>query len=138
MHHGTKITFIMNYYEFIEQYEPCREKTGFMPMQKLISACVFATRIVQRLLFLNPKFQVSSRFLRLYRPVCVGPDRKPRRPVFSCHGSYHSDRNHNLLHLFPRSTCIFLPYLGVYHLNYVEVKFVLHFWQCPIIVPYME
>ena len=48
----------------------------------------FATRIVQFLFFLNPKFQASSSFLSLYRPVCVGPGRKPRRPVFSRRGSY--------------------------------------------------
>ena len=40
-------------------------------------AFVFATRIVQFLLYLNPKFQDSSSFLCLYRPVCVGPVRKP-------------------------------------------------------------
>ena len=50
--------------------EPCREKTGFLHMlkktktqisfavtAKLISAFVFATRIVQSLYFLNPKFK---------------------------------------------------------------------------------
>ena len=42
---------------------------------KLISAFVFATLIVQFLLYLTPKFQASS--LLLYRPVCVGPVRKP-------------------------------------------------------------
>ena len=40
-------------------------------------AFVFATRIVQFLFYLNPKFQASSSFLCLYRPVCVGPVRKP-------------------------------------------------------------
>ena len=54
---------------------------------KLISAFVFATRIVQFLFYLNPKFQASSSFLSLYRPVCVGPVRKPQRPVFSRRGS---------------------------------------------------
>ena len=44
---------------------------------KLISAFVFAIRIVQFLFYLNPKFQASSSFLCLYRPVCVGPVRKP-------------------------------------------------------------
>ena len=39
-------------------------------------------------LHLNPKFQASSHLLWLYRPVCVGPGRKPRRPVFSKRGSY--------------------------------------------------
>ena len=44
---------------------------------KLISAFVFATRIVQFLFFLNPKFQASSLLLCLCRPVCVRPVRKP-------------------------------------------------------------
>ena len=55
---------------------------------QLISAFVFATQIVQSLYFLNPKFQASSHLLWLYRPVCVGPGRKLRRPVFSQRGSY--------------------------------------------------
>ena len=41
------------------------------------SAFVFATRIVKFLFYLNPEFQASSSFLSLYRPVCVGPVRKP-------------------------------------------------------------
>ena len=44
---------------------------------QLISAFVFATRIVQFLFYLNPKFQASSSFLCLNRPVCVRPVRKP-------------------------------------------------------------
>ena len=40
-------------------------------------AFVFATRIVQFLFYLNPKFQDSSMILCLYRSVCVGPGRKP-------------------------------------------------------------
>ena len=55
---------------------------------KLISAFIFATRIVQSLYYLNPKFQASSHLLWLYSPVCVGPGRKPRRPVFSQRGSH--------------------------------------------------
>ena len=42
---------------------------------------------MQFLFYLNPKFEASSSFLSLYRPVCVGPGRKPRRPVFSRRGS---------------------------------------------------
>ena len=49
---------------------------------------VFATRIVQSLFFLNPKFQASSHLLCLYSPVCVGPGRKPKLLVFSRTGSY--------------------------------------------------
>ena len=50
---------------------------------KLISAFVFAIPIVQSLCCLHPQFQASSHLVWLNRPVCVGPSRKPRRPVFS-------------------------------------------------------
>ena len=84
-------------------FEPRYEKTvfflhmrkqmtqiSFAVTAKLISAFVFATRIVQSLCFLNPEFQASSHLLWLYSPVCVGPGRKPRRPVFSQRGSIYS------------------------------------------------
>ena len=65
--------------------EPPHGKTNNMPRRKqrrrsaakLISAFVFATRIVQFLFYLNPKFQASSSFLCLYSLICVGPVRKP-------------------------------------------------------------
>ena len=72
-----------------ETFEPLHEKTNILHMRKkktqisfavsakLISAFVFATRIVRPFFFLNPKFQASSHFLWLYSLVCVGPDRKP-------------------------------------------------------------
>ena len=53
----------------------------------MISAFVFATQIVQSLYFLNPKFQAYIHLLLPYSLVCVGPGRKPRRPVFSQRGS---------------------------------------------------
>ena len=46
---------------------------------KLISAFVFAIRIVQSLYYLKPKFQASNHLLCLYSPVYVGPGRKPER-----------------------------------------------------------
>ena len=55
----------------------CETKGADQLRGKLISAFVFATRIEQFLLYLTPKFQVSSLLLCLYRPVCVGPVRKP-------------------------------------------------------------
>ena len=68
-------------------YEPRYEKTAFCISEnkdtELIGAVGFATRIVQSLNFLNPKFQAFSRLLWLHSPACVGPGRKPRRPVFS-------------------------------------------------------
>ena len=55
---------------------------------QLISAFVFVTWIVQSLYYLNPKFRASSYLLWLHSLVCVGPVRKPRRPVFWRRGSY--------------------------------------------------
>ena len=49
---------------------------------KLISAFVFAIRIVQSLYYLNPKFQASSYLLWLYSPVCVVPGQKPPKTGF--------------------------------------------------------
>ena len=62
----------------------CENKDAdqFAVTVKLISAFVFATRIEQSLFFLNPKFQASSHLMWLYSPVCVGPGRKLRKPVF--------------------------------------------------------
>ena len=68
-------------------------KPAFCICAQLLSAFVFATRIEQLLHFLNPKFQASSVLLWLYSPVCVGPGRKSRRPVFSQRGSFHSRVN---------------------------------------------
>ena len=86
-------TSICNFSYF--PYEPRREinrffayaktntQISFAVTAKLISAFVIATLIVQPLYFLNPKFQASSHLLWLHSLVCVGPGRKPRRPVFS-------------------------------------------------------
>ena len=57
---------------------------------QLISALVFIAQIVKSLFFLYTKFQASSHLLWLYSPVCVGPGRKPRSPVFSQRGSFET------------------------------------------------
>ena len=57
---------------------------------QLISAFVFAIRIAQSLYFLNTKLQASSHLEWVYSLVCVGPGRKPRRPVLSQRGSFMS------------------------------------------------
>ena len=69
-------------------YAKTKTQISFAGTAKLISAFVFAIRIVQSLYYLNPKFKASSHLLWLNSPVCCGPGRKPRRPVFSQHGSY--------------------------------------------------
>ena len=71
-------------------YAKTKTQISFAVTAKLISACVFATWIVQDLFFLNPKFQASSNLLWLYILDSVGPGWKPRRPVFSQRGSFYS------------------------------------------------
>ena len=68
-------------------YAKLKTQISCAVIAQLISAFVFAIRIVQSLFFLNPKFQASSHLLWLCSPDCVGPGRKPRRPVFSQRGS---------------------------------------------------
>ena len=60
-------------------YAKTKTQISFTVTAKLISAFVFATRVVQSLYFLNPKFQASSHLLELYSLVCVEPGRKPER-----------------------------------------------------------
>ena len=57
-------------------YAKAKAQISFAVTAKLISAYVFATRIVQYLYFLNPKFPASSHLLWLLRLVRVGPVRK--------------------------------------------------------------
>ena len=99
-HFAIILSTVFHYGDMPMQYEPRREKTvffayaktktqiSFVVTAKLISTFVYATCIVQSLNYLNPKFQASSYLLWLYSPVCGGPGRKPRRPVFSERGSY--------------------------------------------------
>ena len=72
---------------FFFAYAKTKTQTSFSVTAHLISAFVFATHIVQFPYFLHSKLQVSSHLLWLYSLVCVGPGRKPRRPVFSQRGS---------------------------------------------------
>ena len=69
-------------------YAKTKAQISFAVIATLISAFVFATRIVQSLYFLNTKFKVSSHLMWLYSMVCVGPGWKPRRPAFSQRGSF--------------------------------------------------
>ena len=56
----------------ITVYVKTKEQISCAVTAQLISAFVFATRIVEFFFFLNPKSQASSLFLSLHRPVCVG------------------------------------------------------------------
>ena len=86
---------------------------------------LFATRIVQSLNFLNPKFQASSHLLWQYIPVCVGPGRKPRRPVFSQRGSFYYAnviRSCQTPVLYTGSKVLYskLGFTGVYIINLIS------------------
>ena len=63
-------------------YAKTKTQISFTVTAKLISAFVFATRIVQPLYYLNPKFQAASYLLCLHSPVCVGPGRKTPKTGF--------------------------------------------------------
>ena len=58
-------------------YAKTKAQISFAVTAKLISAFVFATRIVQFLFVLKPKFPVSSHLLCQYSSICVGPFQKP-------------------------------------------------------------
>ena len=75
-------------------YAKTKTQISFAVTAKLISTFVFATYIVQSLYYPNTKFQASSHLVWLYSLVCVGPGRKPRRPVFSQRGSYVGSEKH--------------------------------------------
>ena len=68
-------------------YAKTMTQISFAVTAKLISAFVFAIRIVQSLYYLNAKFQAYSHLLSVYSLVCVGIGRKPPGPVFSQRGS---------------------------------------------------
>ena len=70
-------------------YAKTKMQISFAVTAKLISTFVFATQIVQFLLYVYPNFQAFNLLLGLYRLVCVGPGRNSRRPIFSRRGSYN-------------------------------------------------
>ena len=67
-------------YPSLQQF--CYKKSLVMRKPAFCSNCAAD----QRLYYLNPKFQASSYLLWLYSLVCIGPGRKPQRPVFSQRG----------------------------------------------------
>ena len=64
-------------------------RSYFAVTAKLVSALVFATRIVQFLYFQNPKLPVSSHLLCLYKP-----GRYTKLLVFPCEGSCYINKCH--------------------------------------------
>ena len=72
---------------------PCENKGA----DQLRSNCEADQRLCFRhsdsTISLLPKFQAFSPLRRLYRPVCVKPGRKPRRPIFSRRGSFKPRTN---------------------------------------------
>ena len=71
---GLMIVINEPHYEktLIFAYAKSKEQISCAVTAQLISAVVFTTWIVQSLFFLNPKFQASSRFLRLFVSDLVG------------------------------------------------------------------
>ena len=69
-------------------YAKTKTQISFAVTAKLIRAFVFATRIVQFLYYLNPKFQASSHLQWLYSLVCVRPGQNPHCWFSHVGGSY--------------------------------------------------
>ena len=90
-------------------YEKTKTQISCAVTAQLISTFVFATLIVRFFFFLNLKFQACSYLLYLHRPVCVRPGRKPRRPVFSHHGSNLIDIKTS--NFFKHPTCMYSHFL---------------------------
>ena len=92
----------------------CEKKTHIScaVTAQLISAFVFAERIIQSLLYLSPKLYASSHLLWLYSLACMRPGQKPRRPVFSQRGSNVSDRLEHCLNVDCENTCTSLYIVG--------------------------
>ena len=97
--------------------KPRQEVTCYnLVTAKLISAFVFATRIVQSLYLPNPKFQAASHLLLLYSLVCVGPGRKPRRQVYSQRGSFNRSQSGCTVN----TECTALSQKAVWPLSYIN------------------
>ena len=84
----------------------------------LISAFVFATKIVQSHFFLNPKFSASSHILWMYSPVRVVPGQKPQRQIFLQHGSDKSCMQHSMSYCLNFAYKVDLTSLWNSNLNY--------------------
>ena len=67
---GYKMSRVMRKPVFLA-YAKTKTQISFAVTAKLISVFVFATRIVQSLYFLNPKFHASRHLLCLKSPVYV-------------------------------------------------------------------
>ena len=64
------------------------------------AACIYSSIIdprCEKTGFLHMRKQGRRSLLWLYSPVCVGPGRKPRRPVFSRRGSISHDVPHLII-----------------------------------------
>ena len=118
---GQIILLLTTYYMSLVMRKPafcvCKNKDAdqLRSSGKLISAFVFATRLVQSFFYLNPKFKASSHLLWFFSPYCVGPGRKPRRQVFSRQGSYSGILLlHTIYYIQEQTYCIQFLYLGSY------------------------
>ena len=88
-------------------YAKTKAQISFAVTAKLISAFVFAAWIVQSF-FLNPKFQVSSLRLWLYRSYCVGPVQKP-----------HCWFSHEVAQMLAKDNV----HVRIYNLNKMDITF---------------
>ena len=104
--------------------------TPFRPAQRL---CFRYTDIVQYPFVLNPKFQASSHLLRQYgyRPVCIRPGLKHRRPAFSRRGSCISVKN-DCSRKLSTSQIIFINFIFVFRICLLQINLFVDFTEIKI------
>ena len=99
-----------------------KAQISFAVTAKLITAFVFATRLVQFLYFLNSKLQASSLPLCLPSLVCVGPVRRPHFFHDAAHISLHSGSIFVIVIVLNHGQCSGHSMLALRHLRMLRMK----------------
>ena len=90
MFRHANISAIQCSYNILYAIKRCVETESQGPKFESAPKFCTGTAWIVEFLQLYPKFQGSNFLLGLYRPVCVRPGLKPRRPIFSHRRSYNS------------------------------------------------
>ena len=86
-------------------FVPRREKTGFLHMRKHRRRSAdqrLCFRYTDSTIPLLPKSEISSFYPSsvAVQPSCIGPGRKPRKPVFSERGSFVPEETKQTVHMY--------------------------------------
>ena len=110
-------------------YAKTMTQISFAVIAKLTSALIFATWMVHFLFFLNPKFQAVNYLLWLRSPVCVGPGRISRKPVFSQRGSNVNVYDYAMFNPFIKAKFCFIDLSIFSDRKIIHIRG-RHTWEC--------